>query len=398
MKTENVKISELIHTPLELFEPSFGSSLAKIILQLEPLRSKILGGTVPPNVFFQLKDIFQMLESLESARIEGNRTTLAEFVEKVIESPGKQTNEEQLREIFNIDKAFGFIEEHITSGGNIQRRHISEIHKMLTEGLSLPPAGEGSRYPGEYRKISVGIKGSRHAPPDPVHVQNYMDELIEFINREVDPQYDLLVTALSHHRLSWIHPFDNGNGRVVRMLTYAMLIKQGFQVGSGRILNPTAIFCMDRSKYYQMLELADSGEKDKALEWCEYVLSGLREELGKIDKLADRDYLLKAILLPAITFSFEREIITRLEFEILKSVVNSQYMIIKSGDIESIKGLESSVQRSRVIKRLREKRMLVPLKENGRLYAIKFSNNYLLRGIISALEQNKFIPNSLNEK
>ena len=66
-------------------EPSFGSNLTSIILDLEKLRTKRLGGDVPPYIFFQLKDIFQILETLGSARIEGNNTTLSEYVEKIID-------------------------------------------------------------------------------------------------------------------------------------------------------------------------------------------------------------------------------------------------------------------------------------------------------------------------
>ncbi|MFA5249515.1 MAG: Fic family protein [Candidatus Paceibacterota bacterium] len=381
--------------PLILFEPNWDSSLAKTIIELERLRVKKLGGPVPPYIFFQLKDIFQKLESLGSARIEGNRTTLAEFIEKIIEPPERQTDDD--REIFNIEKAIEFIEENISYNGAIQRAHISEVHKILVDGLTPPPKGEGSRCPGEFRKIFVAIEKSKHIPPDPVHMQSYMDELISFANKKVDPQNDLLVTALSHHRMAWIHPFDNGNGRVIRIFTYAMLIKQGFQVKNGRLLNPTAIFCMDRNKYYQMLEMADSGEKEKVLAWCGYVLDGLKAEMEKIDKMLDREYLLKTILLPVLSFSLERQNITQREYEILKGVVNDQEMRIKSSDIEKIIGQESPVQRSRIIKKLKDKRMLVSLTEKGRVYTIGFSNTYLLRGIINVLEKNGFIPHTLNK-
>lgn len=394
---ENDNKLKSIQPPLTIFEPDWGSSLAQTIIELERLRVKKLSGAVPPYIFFQLKDIFQMLESLGSARIEGNRTTLAEFIEKVIELPNKITDDEKIKEIFNIEKAIQFIDENITYKGTIQRSHISEIHKILMDGLSCPPQGEGSRNPGDYRKVAVIINRSKHVPPDPIYISEFMDKLIEFINQDKEPQYDLLITALSHHCMAWIHPFDNGNGRSVRMFTYAMLIKQGFQVKTGRILNPTAIFCMDRSKYYDMLELADSDEKEKVLQWCEYVLNGLKEEMEKIDKLLNKEFLIKSILLPAISFSLERENITIREFEILRAIINNPDMCIKSSDIELIIGKESVVQRSRIIKKLKDKGMLVALKENGRVYTIGFSNNYLLRGIINILDENKFIPHSLNK-
>lgn len=383
--------------PLRLYEPKWGSALAKTIIELERLREKRLGGPVPPYIFFQLKNIFQIMESLGSARIEGNHTTLAEFVEKIIEKVSKNTKEEKDREIFNIDRAITFIEENITEGSKITRAHISEIHKIITDGLTPPPSGEGSRYPGDLRPINVGIQGSSHIPPEKVKVPEYFDELIAFINAPVDLHNDLLITALSHHRMAWIHPFDNGNGRLIRMFTYALLIKQGFQVKTGRILNPTAIFCMDRNKYYEMLSLADTGEEKKVLAWCEYVLSGLKDEIEKIDRLLDLKYMTNVFLLPSLQFSLEREHITKREFEILSVVVKSKDMTIKSSDLESIIGQESSVQRSRIIKRLKDKEMLSSIPGKSRVYTIGFANNYLLRGVFHVLEKNGFVPPSLNK-
>ncbi len=385
------------NSSLTLCKPDWDSTLAKTVIELERLRVKKLGGPVPPYIFFQLKNIFQILESLGSARIEGNRTTLAEFVEKIIENPEKKTGNESDLEIFNIERAISFIEENIRKDTPIRRSHISEVHKILVRDLTPPPGGEGSKYPGAFRPIQVVIRGSSHVPPDPLRVSEYVDELLEFVNRPTEPQQDLLTTALAHHRMAWIHPFDNGNGRLIRMFTYALLIKQGFQVKAGRIINPTAIFCMDRQHYYDMLELADSGEKENVLAWCEYVLTGLKSEIEKIDRLLDRDYLLKVILQPTLNFALERKFITEQEFAILRTVISDQEMCVKSADLKKILAGESSVQRSRIIKRLREKTMLIPLTKNGRIYTIGFANNFLLRGIIQILEQNSFIPRSLNQ-
>ncbi|MGB4076792.1 MAG: Fic family protein [Minisyncoccia bacterium] len=395
-KTENKRIFKDI--PLKIYEPEWGSQLAATIVELEKLRVKQLGGPVPPYVFFQLKNIFQMMESLGSARIEGNHTTLAEFVEKIIDQVPKDTKEESLREIFNIEKAIKFIEDNVQEKGEITRAHISELHKIIVDGLTPPKGGEGSHYPGELRPVNVDIQGSFHTPPDKVKVPEYFEELINFVNASTEPHNDLLVTALSHHRMAWIHPFDNGNGRLIRMFTYALLIKQGFKVHNGRILNPTAIFCMDRNEYYAKLSLADTGEKERVLEWCFYVLDGLKKEIEKIDNLLNLKYMTDVILIPALSFALERKLITKRELDILSTVVKSKSMTIKSSDLEAVIGQVSSVQRSRILKRLREKEMLIPLQENGRVYTIGFVNNYLLRGIFHVLEQNGFVPPSLNKK
>lgn len=393
---ENKRILKDI--PLKLYDPKWGSKLANTIIELEKLRVKKLGGPVPPYIFFQLKDIFQMFESLGSARIEGNNTTLAEFVEKIIEDPSKKSKDEGLKEIFNIERAISFIEENIGKTTSFNRALISEIHKILVDGLTPPPSGEGSRHPGQLRPINVSIQRSGHVPPDKIKVPEYFDELLSFVNQSIDAQYHLLSIALSHHRMAWIHPFDNGNGRIVRMFTYALLIKQGFQVKSGRILNPTAIFCMDRDKYYRMLSLADSGEEDNILEWCLYVLEGLRVEIEKIDKLLDLNYITNTILLPMLSYALEREHITAREYDILSTLVKNKDMTMKSADLIKIIGQESSVQRSRILKKLKDKKMLIPLEEKGRVYTIGFANNYLLRGIAYVLEKNSFVPESLNKK
>lgn len=105
-------------------------------------------------------------------------------------------------------------------------------------------------------------------------------------------KYDLIKVALAHHRFGWVHPFSNGNGRVVRLLTYALMIKYGFNVkAGGRVLNPTAVFCSDREKYYEMLTLADAGSPAHLERWCVYVLQGVLAELQKVDRLTRCEYL-----------------------------------------------------------------------------------------------------------
>ncbi|MEJ0053254.1 MAG: Fic family protein [bacterium] len=384
--------------PLELYKPDWDSALARTILELEKLRVKKLGGPVPPYIFFQLKNIFHMMESLGSARIEGNNTTLAEFVEKIIDRTSEEAGDDQLREILNIERAIDFIETVITDQMPLTRAHLSQIHHSIVNTLPPPPGGEGSRTPGVFRSMAVAIKKSGLVPPEPIQVPEYVRELLDFVNAPVDSQNDLLVTALAHHRLAWIHPFDNGNGRTVRLFTYALLIKQGFRVKVGRILNPTAIFCMDRERYYDMLARADSGTREGALEWCSYVLEGLQREVEKIDRLLDQAYLTENLLLPVLSYAREREHITAREYEILFAVVKSEEMSVKSVDLEAIIGQETPLQRSRIIKRLKDKGMLRPLKENGRIYTIGFVNNYLLRGIFETLTKNGFVPESLTRK
>lgn len=378
---------KFVHYDLKLVEPAFGSSLTDLIIELDYLRKKSLGGTTHPKVFFQLKQIFHTLESIGSARIEGNNTTIAEYIETKIEV--KKSVPPGIKEIRNIEKAMAFIEENVKDYP-INRAFISELHKMIVDGLAPPPDGEGDVTPGEYRKTNLKINKSDHLPPEWLLVDDYMSELIDFVSRIDSPKYDLLKAAIAHHRFTWIHPFGNGNGRTVRLFTYAMLIKTGFNVNVGRIINPSAVFCSNRNNYYNTLAIADQGTDTGILTWTEYVLKGLKEEIEKIDKLSDYDYLKREILIPAISFALDRKHITDNEALILKRVVERQ--IVQASDIkEFFKGkVDSEV--SRQIRKLINKNMLIPETEGARKYILRFDNNYLLRGIISSLGEKGFLP------
>lgn len=247
-------MSLFVHHDLSLLNPSFDSPLVDVLNELEHLRRLQLTGTTEPEVFFQLKEIFHMLESLGSARIEGNHTTLADYVESKLD--GNSSPTDQLNEMANIETAMNYIEEYIEPDEPITENFIRELHSIAVKGL----VREGDDTPGAYRTKSVQISMSEHLPPEHIQVPIYMRELVEFINQKHPPKYDLIKVALAHHRFGWVHPFGNGNGRVVRLLTYALLIKYGFNVrAGGRLLNPTAVFCNDRDKYYAMLSLADKG-------------------------------------------------------------------------------------------------------------------------------------------
>ena len=101
--------AEFLHYDLKLIEPSFGSELTDLIIELDYLRKKPLGGSTHPKVFFQLKNIFHTLESIGSARIEGNNTTIAEYIETKL--AGSKRVPPSIKEIQNIEKAMAFIEE-----------------------------------------------------------------------------------------------------------------------------------------------------------------------------------------------------------------------------------------------------------------------------------------------
>jgi Fic family protein len=384
--------------PLRLLEPSFKDPLTDLILELDHQKVFVLGGSTPPTLFFQLKDLFHILETLGSARIEGNRTTIAELVERRLEVEpqlDKSGNDEKLLEIRNIDTALLFIEETWSrdpENFRIDHGLIRELHKLTTSGLSL--SNEGDATPGSYRAGQVRIARSAHLPPDPADVHSLMDQLLNYLNNPDPPKYDLLKIALAHHSFTWIHPFSNGNGRTVRLFTYALLLKTGFRVGgpqpATRLLNPTAIFCADRNRYYEMLAQADTGTDEGLLSWCSYVLSGLKVELDKVAKLLDYDWLRKHILAPAIVELHQKNGLTNHERTILLLALDK--LVVKNQDARPALNAMSMVQTSRILAELRKRRLLVPAAGAERSYELGITQSPLLRTVLRQLDRQGFLP------
>jgi len=371
------------HFDLQIFSPDSGSDLTVLMIKLDYLRKKRWIGATHTAIFSQLKLIFSMLDSIGSARLEGNHTTIGEYVE--IKLKNKKSNDEKIIEIRNYEEAIGFIEKNVKNK-EINRNFLGEIHKIIVKNLNR----EGSKSPGEYRKSNLLINGSNHRPPDYIKVTEYMNELIGFINKKTPRKYDLLKTAIVHHRFVWIHPFDNGNSRTVRLLTYAMLLKLGAKEDAGRIWNPTAIFCDDRKSYYEALSWADEGTEEGILKWGEYFLSGLKKEIEKIDRMLDYEYLSKTILTGAVDLARKRKSITNFHKKLLLIAIDKP--IFMSSDVEKLYPGKNHSYRGIALIGLRKEKLITTLNNKTKKYIIRLSNNHLLRSLIEVLSENGFIP------
>lgn len=370
---------------MELINPSFGSPLTGLVMELNHLREKRLEGSTHPLIFFQLKEIFHIMESVGSARLEGNHTTIAEYIESSLNE--QNTEDEEIKQIHNIEEALNYIEQHIE---DIEINHffIRELHSLVVKDLSVGNGSEGDRTPGQYRTQQVMISQSDHTPPEPHQVFDLMDDMINFINQDDPAQYDLIKIAMVHHRFTWIHPFTNGNGRTVRLLTYALLAKAGFKIVKGRLINPAAVFFADRDLYIRMLETADNNTETALEKWCEYVLRGLRDEIEKVDRLTDHEYLQEKILLPAIRCVYDRGSINDSEYKALKIAVEK--VLIKASDILDATNLARPTV-SKMIRELRDKGFLMAEKEGGRHYVIQMQGREIWKCVYIALRNEGFI-------
>ena len=184
------------HFDLALLNPAFDSPLVDVLTELEHLRRLQLSGTTPAPLFFQLKRVFHMLESLGSARIEGNHTTLADYVETALDGSSNASAADPIHEVANIEAAMAYVDEVVQAGQPITEHLVRELHAQTVQGLRR----EGDPTPGAYRSGQVRIAQAQHLPPPALRVPDYMQELVAFINRDDAPKYDLIKVALAHHR------------------------------------------------------------------------------------------------------------------------------------------------------------------------------------------------------
>ena len=369
---------------LHLIKPDFDDPITDLVMELDHLRKKQLSGTAHPFMFVQLKRLFHILESVDSARIEGNRTTVAEYIEQNLHHDPET---EDTRQITNVENALNYIEQHIDEI-HINHQFIKELHALVVSDLSTALGGEGDTTPGRYRTSNVSITQAHHTPPDFMQIQNYMDELVDFINNDDPKRYDLIKVAMAHHRFVWIHPFKNGNGRTVRLLTYAMLAKAGFNVTSNRLINPAAVFHANRDLYMEMLSKADDYKDAHIKQWCLYFLDGLKSEIEKIDMLTDHSYLMNHVLLPTLKCSLERKNITHEEYKVM--LIACERQEIKAADIKEVLDISDSSKVSRLIRSMKEKGMLDNAAGAERIYVPVLFNSYVFRCTLGALRTEGF--------
>jgi len=191
----------------------------------------------------KLQEAMEIEYTYHSNAIEGNRLTLREtqlVIREGITIGGKSLHDNL--EALNHPKAIYYVES--LKDRDLTENNISEIHKIIFSGV-LENAGV-------YRNSQVFIEGSDYMPPPAFEVPALMKELLEWLESNPDELRPIEIAAVFHHKFVSIHPFDDGNGRVARLLMNVLLIKYGYPF--------TVIRNYDRRRYYDTLKKADSGD------------------------------------------------------------------------------------------------------------------------------------------
>ena len=274
----------------------------KIIKESSKLSGKISNGTK-----LSFYDIMKNMNGYYSNLIEGNPIHPLD-IEKALngtyfkDEKKREKVEENTAHIKTQDKIKERLEKepdlNITS-----KEFISWIHKELYENLDkefrkVEHEGEIIEIiPGKMREREVKV--GTHRPPLSKSLNNFLNLFDESYSPDKLRNRDKIIAfSASHHRLVFIHPFLDGNGRVARLFSYAYAIKVG--IDAGGIWSISRGLARTRDQYYSELNYADQarqGDLDgrgnltaKGLEsFCNYFLDTALDQLNFIDKILDLD-------------------------------------------------------------------------------------------------------------
>ena len=239
-----------------------------------------------PNPYMLVMPLIRR-EALTSSAIEGTITTINNMLlEQLAPNAGGDDN---AREAFNYVRALRGAEDALKELP-ISHRVIKQAHKTLLSGLS-PARGAGKR-PGEYKsdQNAIGKQGdnentARYVPPPPQETVICMDELERFINRENrKPGEELVDIALAHYQFEAIHPFNDGNGRIGRMLV--TLMAQQLLFSSEPLLHISANIENKKDEYIESL-FAVSTHGDW-IRWLNFFFEVVKESCLSATNVVDK--------------------------------------------------------------------------------------------------------------
>ena len=121
------------------------------------MRNRYIQGSTPPWIFYDIKNIIYLMESVASARIEGNNTTLVSAAISSIEN-SEEEEVDEVKQFLNIRRGLDFIDETIKAGDDITLAMIRELHKIVVK--DLPFNKDGSEHPGQFKTRDNIINGS----------------------------------------------------------------------------------------------------------------------------------------------------------------------------------------------------------------------------------------------
>lgn len=227
-----------------------------------------------PDELEKLVEIAKIQSTEASNAIEGIITTNARIKQLVEEKTTPRNRDEQ--EIAGYRDVLGIIHESYDAI-EPSVNHILQLHKILYSHMNNPMAG---RTKSVQNYISATYPDGRteilFTPLAPYETREALQRICEELNRvignmELEP---LIAIPVFIHDFLCIHPFNDGNGRMSRLLTTLLLYRSGFYIG--RYISLEAKIAKNKDLYYDALSRSQAGwheGKEDVVPFIKYMLS-----------------------------------------------------------------------------------------------------------------------------
>ena len=227
-----------------------------------------------PDELERLVEIAKIQSTEASNAIEGIVTTNTRIKQLVEEKTAPRNRDEQ--EIAGYRDVLSLIHDNFDAIP-VSKNYILQMHKMMYSNMNNPFAGQtknvqnyiSATYPDGHTEILF-------TPLSPFETPEALDKICEEYNRvignlEVEP---LIAIPIFIHDFLCIHPFNDGNGRMSRLLTTLLLYRNGFYVG--KYISLEAKIAKNKDLYYNALNDSQHGwheGTEDAVPFIKYILS-----------------------------------------------------------------------------------------------------------------------------
>lgn len=207
-----------------------------------------------------------------SNSIEGNSLTYGETKSLLLHHITAQGK--PLRDHFEItghNEAINIVLDVVKGDRNITENFIRELHKLiLKENYTKKAITSDGKETTKEIKVGVYKTESNHVLTktgetfyfaEPFEVSSKMNDLLEWYNSEIQRKdfNPILIATEFHYKFVRIHPFDDGNGRLSRILMNFILVKFGY--------HPAIIKKEIKERYFEVLRIADGGNIEPFVEF-----------------------------------------------------------------------------------------------------------------------------------
>jgi Fic family protein len=277
-------------------------------------RANQLGGQLHAKVRLSIGDLVRSMNCYYSNLIEGHDTHPRDIDRAMADDYSRDPNRRVLQK---EARAHIEVQRMIDAGEDpkeapMSTRYLKWVHyefcRRLPEELLVarhPSTGrEVIVVPGEFRDGDVEV--GRHLPPAAAEIPRFIERMEEaYEPSRLLPTRRLIAVAAVHHRLLWVHPFYDGNGRVARLVAHAMLLR--FGVGSS-VWSVARGLARNVERYKTALMLADEprlGDLDgrgalsemRLHEFCEFFLETCIDQVNFMESLLQPSELLRRMKL-----------------------------------------------------------------------------------------------------